>query len=120
MNLPALNDMSPALIILLVILPAFVVFIGLSDHAEEEYKAQGGNGTGGVEGTDEGDGLEDGADQEVDVGVSLELDYQGQGQEGEHVIFSCGYVVGCVLFVRVPWHLHQKLLTHQFTFLYIT
>jgi hypothetical protein len=120
MNLLTLNNMSPALIIFLIILPAFVVFIGLSGHTEEEDKAQGGNGTGGVEGTDEGDGLEDGADEEVNVGVSFELDYKGEGQEADHVIFSCGYVVGCVLFVRVPWHLHQKLLTHQFTFLYIT
>jgi hypothetical protein len=66
--------MSSTFVIFLVILPSFVVFVGLPGHTEKEDKTKRSNSAGRIEGANQRNGLEDGTNEEVYVGISLELD----------------------------------------------
>ena len=81
-------------VIFLVGFPPPVVFNPLPRHTQPQYKNQGNDGAGGIEGGDEGDGLEDGGDEEVEIGVTFELKEEGEGDEGEGVVLGGGDVVG--------------------------
>ena len=81
-------------IIFLVGLPPPVILDPFPRHTQPQHKNEGDDGAGGVEGGDEGDGLEDGGHEEVDVGVAFELQEEGEGDEGEEVVLGGGDVVG--------------------------
>ena len=87
-------DAGQLRIVLLVGLPPAIVLASLSDHADAQHEHERDDGTGWTERGEQGDGLECGCNQEVDVGASFELEEGGQGEEGEDVVLGGRDVVG--------------------------
>lgn len=81
-------------IVLLVGLPPAIVLASLSDHADAQHEHERDDCTGWTERGKQRDGLKRGGYQEVDVGVSFELEEEGQGEEGEDVVLGGRDVVG--------------------------
>lgn len=101
--------MSNLRVISFIRFPSFVILKALSGHTECKHKDEWQDGTEGTEGGDEGYALQDGADEEVDVGVAFELDDECVGEEGDDVVFGGGDVVGFDGFVLRRRQLNQKL-----------
>ena len=57
--------------------------------------------------------MHDGAGEEVDVGVSPKLKKEGEGEEGDDIVFSCGDVIGSCLLLSPPRNINQKLSIHS-------
>ena len=84
-------------VVRLVGLPPLVVLKALADHAEGEYEDERGDGAEGLERRDEGNALHDGAEQEVDVCISFELDDECEWKEGQQIVFGGRDVVGTLV-----------------------
>lgn len=82
------KDARKLRVVSLVGLPPLVVLKALADHAEGKHEDKRCNSAEGLEWRYERDALHDSAEEEVNVGVSFELDDECEWKEGQQVVFG--------------------------------